>query len=300
MQIFMMILLLLVLICLLIVLFFLFSHSKNSQIQDVLKEQENTNLKEDFRSIISQMQNLRKEQASSYQLMDYLSHQMDSMNRVMTNTKARGTWGEYQLEYLLSVYAGSQTSIYSMQYILENGKIADAILHLPNTEKVLCIDSKFPMENYLRKEDKVFQKDVKKHIDDISKKYRTKETLDLSILFLPSEAIYQSLCSSFQELIEYALKAHVLLCSPCTLVGIIDTLLASTKDFYRASHMKEIEKNILALQEDVNRLCLRSEKAERTLQSLENQFHEVSISANKLNHRMNQMIDGKEHYDYSD
>lgn len=304
MQIFIMILLILVLFCLLILLFFLYSQTKNNQMQEALKNQEetihNTNFNEQFNSVISQMQNLRKEQATSYQMMDYLSHQMDSMNRVMTNTKARGTWGEYQLEHLLAIYAGSNPSVYTMQYTLENGKIADAILHLPNSEKVLCIDSKFPMENYLRKQDKAFEKDVKKHIDDISKKYRTHQTVDQAILFLPSEAIYQTICASFQGLIEYALKQHVLFCSPCTLIGVVYTLLSSTKDFYRASHMEEIEKNILALQEDVNRLCLRSERAEKTLQSLENQFHEVSISANKLNHRMNQMIDGKEHYDYSD
>lgn len=294
-------LLLLVFICLIVILVFLLSSQRNTsdnQMHLLMKAQENDTqnerMQQQFDAVVSQMQNLRKEQAASYQVMDLLSNQMDSMNRVMTNTKARGTWGEYQLEHLLSIYAGSNPTIYTMQYTLDNGKIADAILHLPNTDKILCIDSKFPMENYLRKEDKLFQRDVRKHIDDISKKYVTSQTVDQAALFLPSEAIYQTICASFQDLVEYALDHHVLLCSPTTLIGVVYTLLASTKDFYRANHMEEIEKNILALQEDVNRLCLRSEKAEKTLQTLENQFHEVSISASKLSHRMNRMVDGKE------
>lgn len=40
------------------------------------------------------------------------------MNTVMTNTKLRGNWGEYQLDMLLSVYCGQNPSIYTMQYTL--------------------------------------------------------------------------------------------------------------------------------------------------------------------------------------
>ena len=54
-----------------------------------------------------------------------------------------------------------------------------------------------------------------------------------------------------------------------------------------------MESAILSLQEDINRLCLRSEKAEKTLDTLQKQFHDVSISAHKVGQRMERMANGK-------
>lgn len=283
--------------------------SQEDTMKILLKNQETQTKSEDsqeyiekeFDYVLEQVNQLRKEQSVSLQSMQQVSHTIQSMNRVMTNTKARGNWGEYQLDMLLSIYAGSNPNIYSTQYTLSNGKIADAILHIPNSDKVLCIDSKFPMENYLRLDDardesvfRAFKSNVKKHIDAISTKYINMETMNQAILFIPSEAIYQFICANCEDTLNYALSKHVLITSPTTLVGVIYTLLASTKDFYRANHIKEIEKNILLLQEDMNRLVTRSEKAESSLESLVDQFHQVSTSAHKLSSRLNKMADGKE------
>lgn len=196
---------------------------------------------------------------------------------------------------LLSVYCGQNPSIYSMQYTLPNGKIADCAFHLPDTNKVLCIDSKFPMENYMNLQEDMdtylrpFKMNMKKHIDDVANKYINMDTMPYALLFVPSEAIYQFVCAKCDDLFTYALQKHVMLVSPTTLVAEVMTLLSSTKDFYRTSHMEEIERNILLLQEDANRLLERSIKAEKTLETLATQFHAVSISAQKLSSRMTKM-----------
>lgn len=296
------------LIVVLIFLFLVWMEMRNSTVSNqenqyrlLMKAQETVtqdqSLIHQFQNVVDQMQTMRKEQAASYQAMDRVQHHIESMNRVMTNTKARGNWGEYQLNFLLEMYAGNDTHVYAKQYTLQNGKIADAVLFLPNTDKVLCLDSKFPMENYMKKEDRGFKANMKKHIDDIAAKYINQETVDQAILFLPSEAVYQFICASQEEILNYALQKHVLLTSPTTLIGVIFTLLASTKDFYRASHMEEIEKNMLTLQQDVKRLCSRSDRAEKTLDTLHKQFHEVSTSANKIASRMEKIANGKDMYD---
>lgn len=292
------ILLLLVLVlAALIVLIMQLKNQQTNSVETMMKSQESAtqtaNISHQFDAILHQIQNLRSEQTASFQTMDAMDARLDTINRVMTNTKARGNWGEYQLESLLEMYAGSNPEIYAMQYTLSNGKIADAILHLPNDAHVLCIDSKFPMENYLKQQDSLFMRDMKKHIDDIANKYITYETMNQAILFLPSEAIYQYICAKQVDILNYALEHHVLLTSPTTLIGIVYTLLASTRDFYRASHMEEIESDILSLQEDIKRLCLRSEKAEKTLDTLHKQFHDVSVSSHKLAARMEHMANGE-------
>ena len=256
-----------------------------------------------FELLLNQVQQVSRNQTTVSQSMDWLQNQMDSMNRIMTNTKRRGNWGEYQLDLLLQEYAGENDNVYTNQYTLPNGKIADVAFHLPGTEKVLCVDSKFPMENYLRMDEetenkemylRAFRQNIKKHIDDIANKYINTYTASQAMMFIPSEAIYQFICAKCDDLLSYALQKHVMLTSPTTLIGVLFTLQASTKDFYQAHHMKEIENNILRLQEDMERLVTRSEKAQKSLESLLTQFQLVSVSAHKISQRVSKMALGKE------
>lgn len=273
------------------------------QNQILHREYQEKEMNRSFQLLNEQLQTLRKEQALGSQSIDKMQNDIQRMNQVMTNTKARGNWGEYQLEALLKIYAGENPEVFSIQYTLPNGKIADAILHLPQTSKVLCIDSKFPMENYLKMEEepanketyfRLFKTNMKKHIDDVSSKYINEHTASQAILFIPSESIYQLVCSQCTDILNYALSHHVLLTSPTTLVGVIFTLLASTRDFYRSNHLQEIEKNILLLQEDMERLVMRTDKATKTLEALTGQFDQVSISANKIVRRMKNLEQGRE------
>lgn len=236
-------------------------------------------------------------EATTRQSLDQMEDYLYQMNQVMTNTKARGNWGEYQLDMLLRIYCGENPSIYSMQYTLSNGKICDCAFHIAGTQKVLCIDSKFPMENYANLQEdpdtylRAFKMNMKKHVDDVANKYINIETLPYALLFIPSEAIYQYVCANCDDLFTYSLQRHVMLVSPTTLVAQVMTLLESTKDFYRTNHMEEIEKNILSLQEDTDRLVERCQKAEKNLQTLVTQFHQVAISAEKISNRMRRMGD---------
>ena len=167
MEIIILILLSIVIVCLIVLL-----------IQNKSKEVETSNsdsliLQKNFEYLLKQVQDVQRNQASSKVSLNQMEEYLYRMNMVMTNTKLRGNWGEYQLDMLLSVYCGQNPSIYSMQYTLPNGKIADCAFHLPDTNKVLCIDSKFPMENYMNLQEDMdtylrpFKMNMKKHIDDL-------------------------------------------------------------------------------------------------------------------------------------
>ena len=289
MEIIILILLSIVIVCLIVLLM------QNKSKKSVSSNSDSLILQKNFEYLLKQVQDVQKNQATSKMSLNQMEDYLYRMNQVMTNTKLRGNWGEYQLDMLLSVYCGQNPSIYSMQYTLPNGKIADCAFHLPDTNKVLCIDSKFPMENYLNLQEDMdtylrpFKMNMKKHIDDVANKYINIDTMPYALLFVPSEAIYQFVCAKCDDLFTCALQKHVMLVSPTTLVAEVMTLLSSTKDFYRTSHMEEIERNILLLQEDANRLVERSIKAEKTLETLATQFHAVSISAQKLSSRMTKM-----------
>ena len=252
--------------------------------------------------LIVEIKHKNKEENETIRSIENMEQDLKKMNLIFNNTKQRGNWGEYQLEYLLNMYASENKEVFQMQYPLENKKIADAILYTYD-HQILCIDSKFPMENYLKMiEDKenqeyyfrLFKNNMKKHIQDISQKYITPQTMNQAILFIPSEAIYQFVCAKCSDLFQEALSSHVLLASPTTLVGIVYTILSQTKDFYRQEHVEEIEKDLKVLLEDVNRLLQRSEKAQNNLNLLQDQFEVVHTSCKKIGKRIQKITEGEQ------
>ena len=252
--------------------------------------------------LIVEIKHKNKEENETIRSIENMEQDLKKMNLIFNNTKQRGNWGEYQLEYLLNMYASENKEVFQMQYPLENKKIADAILYTYD-HQILCIDSKFPMENYLKMiEDKenqeyyfrLFKNNMKKHIQDISQKYITPQTMNQAILFIPSEAIYQFVCAKCSDLFQEALSSHVLLASPTTLVGIVYTILSQTKDFYRQEHVEEIEKDLKVLLEDVNRLLQRSEKAQNNLNLLQDQFEMVHTSCKKIVKRIQKITEGEQ------
>lgn len=252
--------------------------------------------------LIVEIKHKNKEENETIRSIENMEQDLKKMNLIFNNTKQRGNWGEYQLEYLLNMYASENKEVFQMQYPLKNKKIADAILYTYD-HQILCIDSKFPMENYLKMiEDKenqeyyfrLFKNNMKKHIQDISQKYITPQTMNQAILFIPSEAIYQFVCAKCSDLFQEALSSHVLLASPTTLVGIVYTILSQTKDFYRQEHVEEIEKDLKVLLEDVNRLLQRSEKAQNNLNLLQDQFEMVHTSCKKIGKRIQKITEGEQ------
>ena len=249
-------------VLLVIVIYLLYTSQMKIHDKMIQTEAAHSSLNGQYNSIISLLNETNRSLGQSDVKINHMIDGMHEINVIMTNTKKRGTFGEYQLYHILSLYCGDNQHIYEEQYHLSNGKIGDAALHLPGNTKVLIIDSKFPMENYLKIVDNPkdisyqneFKKNVKKHIDDISNKYITEETLEEAVMFIPSEAIYLYLCDECADLYDYAHNKKVLMTSPSTLMGVVFTLINITKDFNRSENIKEIEKQIIKLKSDTDRL----------------------------------------------
>ncbi|MBI3261177.1 DNA recombination protein RmuC, partial [Candidatus Berkelbacteria bacterium] len=118
---------------------------------------------------------------------------------MLRSPKLRGGMGEESLEAILASFLPHD--LYQMQYRMQSGEIVDAVIKLP--WGVIPIDAKFPKENverHLRAETEEEQQltlralraDVKKHIDDISKKYLRPEegVKEDALMFIPFDAIY--------------------------------------------------------------------------------------------------------------
>lgn len=315
-------------IILLILIFFLISRlysSKNqvtftslkNQLDDqyqndkslLLKSQETATtllaLQQQFQTLSQEFHILNKGSFRNSATIDAISKDLNDIQKVMINKKTRGNWGEYQLEMLLSLYVGDHKGVFESQYVLESGAIADVALHLPDDERLLLLDSKFPMENYQKMIEhqgnrameerylQLFKTNIKKHISDIANKYITQQTMETAIMFIPSEAIYTFICGSCPELIDEAYKKHVLITSPTTLVGVVFTLINITKEFHRAKHIQEIEQELNYLFEDTARLVERANKASQYASLTLKHIDEMQISIQKLTKRMQQINEGQ-------
>ena len=231
--------------------------------------------------------------------IDSLSTEIVSLQSVLTDKKTRGIFGEVNLNYILkSVFGEKNDKIYNIQYTLSNGAIADTIVHAPEPLGSICIDSKFPLENYermtnksLSKEErematKLFKIDVKKHIEAISSKYIIAgETANQAIMFLPAEAIFAEINAYHPDLLKEAYNKKVWLTSPTTLMSTLTTVYMIIKNLERNKYAKimQIELNKLAV--EFGRYKERWDKLTKSIDTVSKDVKDIHNTTEKITKR---------------
>ena len=279
---------------------------KLTLINDAVNERLDKNFEKSNKTFMNVLERLSKIDEAQKKI-DGLNSEIVSLQSVLTDKKTRGTFGEVNLEYILNnAFGSNKNGIYDTQHKFSNGYISDAILYAPAPLGTIAIDSKFPLENYQKfidedtlegerlKYEAAFRQDIKKHINDISKKYISTQTVENAVMFIPGEAIYIYICGNCANLIQYAHSKHVLITCPTTLIGVVFTLINITKDFNRSKHIKTLEKDIVAMYEDVTRLTERLDSVDQAIIRAQKLFKDVRISAEKIGKRIIKIHDGYE------
>jgi len=127
-----------------------------------------------------------------------IGRSMKELQEFLQSPKLRGNIGEQVLRDLLSQFLPKEA--YILQYGFKNGERIDAVVK--SSQGLIPIDAKFPIENFrkmIREETKAgrekikreFLQDIKKHINDISRKYILTEegTVDYALMYIPSESV---------------------------------------------------------------------------------------------------------------
>jgi DNA recombination protein RmuC len=193
------------------------------------------------------------------QSMEVIGSDVKDLQKTLSNAKLRGNFGEGSLEDLIKDKIPSE--YYELQHKFKDGQTVDAIIKTANG--IIPIDSKFPADNYLQMvkdgatEDekktaqKEFVKMVKKHIEDIAKKYILpgEGTLNMAIMFVPSEAIFYEIISG-DELPALANERKVLMTSPNTMYYMLHILKQSYDQISIEANAKEILKMLDSFQQE--------------------------------------------------
>lgn len=121
---------------------------KLNMINDKVNERLDVNFEKTNKTFASVLERLAKIDEAQKKI-DNLSSDIVSLQTVLTDKKSRGIFGEVNLHQILSsVFGEKNDKLYSLQYTLSTGVIADAIVFAPEPLGHICIDSKFPLENY--------------------------------------------------------------------------------------------------------------------------------------------------------
>ena len=231
--------------------------------------------------------------------IDGLSNEIVSLESILTDKKSRGIFGEVNLYHILaSIFGEKNDKIYRTQYTLSNTTIADAIVFGPEPLGTICIDSKFPLENYRRlvekglsntereSRSKAFEADVKKHIDAIATKYIISgETTDQAIMFLPAEAIFAEINAYHTNIIKYAASKKVWITSPTTLMSLLTIIQTVLKGLERDKYTSIIHDELNKLGVEFGRYKDRWDKLSRTLQTVNNDVENLHITTEKITKR---------------
>ena len=210
-----------------------------------------------------------------------------SLQEFLQSPKLRGNIGEQVLQDMIGQTFPKNS--FHLQYAFKSGVKVDAVLK--TDAGLLCIDSKFPMENFtaMHKGEtesirmvakRQFVVDVKKHVNDISKKYILPEegTMDFALMYIPSESVYYEI-ATIEELMDYARKARVYPVSPNTLYAHLHVLLLSFqgKDLEQKSLqvfrlLRAIQKDYSKVEENIGVLGKHINNAYNSMSSVSGSF----------------------------
>lgn len=194
--------------------------------------------------------------------MSEIGRNMKDLQELLRSPKLRGNIGEQVLKELLSQILPKQS--FHLQFAFKSGAIVDAAI--TTSGGIIPIDSKFPMENFRRMmgegtdsdkkiAGKEFERDVKKHIDDISRKYILPQegTVDFALMYIPSEAVFYEICNN-EELWTHGQSKRILPVSPSTFFAFLQSVLMSFEGQKIEAQAREILSAIRAVEKDYEKV----------------------------------------------
>lgn len=239
------------------------------------------------------------------------SKSITNLERALTAPKARGEFGETNLENLLQeVFAAHQ---YQTQYAFRSGDIADAILFFPQGNVV--IDSKFPsVDNFRRLVEapteperkaarRDFLKDVKKRVDEIAARYiRPAEgTLPIALMYIPAENLYYEAIirdDDGNDLHAYCVRQHVMPVSPNSLYAYLHTIMVGLNGMRISQRAEAILREIQSLKVELGKFSDDYQTVGKHLRNASTKFDDSEKRLDKVEARVsglaNQAADPEE------
>lgn len=241
-----------------------------------------TRLDSSFKTVSEQLEKLYKSLGEMQTLSSGVTENVSALNRVLTNVKARGTWAEVQLQGILdqTIPGMYETNVATVPNSAERVEFA---IKIPSSEKgekdiLLPLDSKFPMEDYIRLNSaadsadaealkearKALEKRILNEAKDVSKYIHIPNTTPFAIMYLATEGLYAEIASSRTGLPEKIQKDYnVMIAGPSTITALLNSLSMGFKTVAineKANEVRELLSAVKTQYDKFDGLLLKARK----------------------------------------
>src|SRR3954468_12732941 len=218
-----------------------------------------------------------------------LAETTQSLREALSSTTARGQWGERMAEDVLRLAGFVDGVNYRRHQALPgSGGIPDYTFLLPQG-LTLHMDVKFPLNNYLRVLDastdgerdryrKEFLKDVRLRLKEVTRRAYVDPaggTIDCVLLFIPNEQVYAFIQEQDRSILDDALRAKVVFCSPLTLFAVLAVIRQAVDNFQLSRTSHEILQRLQGFEKQWDRFVDQMDKVGRNLKTAFNAFEEL-------------------------
>jgi DNA recombination protein RmuC len=279
-------------------------------------QQDNSKKLDEMRSVVEEklQSTLEKRLGESFKLvsgrleevqrglgeMAVLAQGVGDLKRVLTNVKARGGWGEKQLQALIGELLTPDQYKVNTPTRPNSKEFVEFAIRLPgkgDEEVLLPIDAKFPKEDYERLLDgyergdanvieqagNALESRIKLEAKSIQQKYIDPPyTTDFAILFLPVEGLYAEVLRR-PGLVDFIQREYrVVLSGPTTFAALLNSLQMGFKTLAIEKRSSEVWKVLGAVKTEFLRFGEVVEKISKKLKEASDQVDQVHVRTRKL------------------
>lgn len=221
-----------------------------------------------------------------------LSTQVVELQKVLANKQTRGAFGEARMQAIIQ--DGLPQGAYRFQAQLSNGNRPDCLILFPNNAPSLVVDAKFPLEAWnairaaetpeaAKQAETMFRRDTLKHVTDIAARYQiVGETHDTAFMFVPSESIFADIHERFEDIVQRAHRARVVIVSPSLLMLSVQVVMSLLRDVRMREQAHVIQQEVAKLLEDVRRLDDRVQNLRTHFAQANKDIEAITVSSGKI------------------
>jgi DNA recombination protein RmuC len=229
-----------------------------------------------------------------------LSEAAKQIESVLGGAKTRGTLGEIALDRILADTLPPAS--YEMQFRFSTGEVVDAVVRLQ--DKLLPIDSKFPLDDYRRLLDtgedarKGFSQAVRFHADAVARKYILpgEGTLDMALMFVPSEGVYYELLRSVDTkgtpLDEYCRGKCVVPVSPSTLFAHLRIIFLGLRGMQIEENAKQLLASLSGLKRHIDNFSEVYDKLGTHLRNAQQSYQDADRKLDRARDALEELAQG--------
>ena len=242
--------------------------------------------------------------------MQNLAVGVGDLKRVLTNVKARGTWGEVQLGAILEQILTPDQYDTNVQTREGSGESVEYAIRLPGPADDpdacvwLPIDSKFPQEDYLRlldaaeaadaeavqKAASALQRALRVSARDIQEKYlNPPRTTDFAIMFLPTEGLYAEILRQPGQVEELQQKHRVVVAGPTTLSAILSSLRMGFRTLAIEKRSSEVWKILGAVKTEFGKFGDVLTRVKRQLNAATNTIEQTGVRTRAMERKLREV-----------